>query len=66
MINDAIIPMGRLRFGSFTSSAEVANISKPVKANKIAAPPVKPHLNRMVRWYPVHWFYIEYTNCNKQ
>ncbi len=39
MINDAIIPMGRLRFGSFTSSAEVANISKPVKANKIAAPP---------------------------
>ena len=49
MINDAIIPMGRLRFGSFTSSAEVANISKPVKANKIAAPPVKPHLNRMVQ-----------------
>lgn len=44
MINDAIIPMGRFRFGSFTSSAEVANISKPVKANKIAAPPVKTPL----------------------
>lgn len=49
MINDAIIPIGRLRFGFFTSSAEVANISKPVKANKIAAPPVKLHLNRMVQ-----------------